>query len=83
MELNLKIPADILMAIRFPEKELETVLLLELAISLYQRRMLSFGKARELAKITKWEFHNELGTRKIDRHYDMESFQEDLIYAIG
>jgi hypothetical protein len=35
-----------------------------MAISLYQQDILSFGKARQLANMSKWEFHNELGKEK-------------------
>jgi predicted HTH domain antitoxin len=31
--------------------------------------------------MSKWEFHNELGRRKIARHYTIEDFEEDLGYA--
>ena len=81
MELTLRIPDDIYLALKIPEEEKEKVLLLELAVSLYQRGILSFGKSRELAKLSKWEFHKELGERKIPRHYTLENFQEDFEYG--
>lgn len=83
MELNLRIPRSVYLALKIPEREKEDILLVELAISLYQRGILSFGKARELSKLPKWEFHEELGRRKIERHYDMESFEEDFEYGRG
>jgi predicted HTH domain antitoxin len=61
--------------------DLESVLLLELSMSLYQRKILSFGKARELSGLSKWQFHEELGKRKIERHYDAVAFEEDLKYG--
>jgi predicted HTH domain antitoxin len=81
MELTLRIPKEIDRALKIPRKEKESFLLKELAISLYQRDILSFGKARELANMSKWEFHNELGRRKIARHYTVEEFKEDLCYG--
>jgi predicted HTH domain antitoxin len=81
MELNLRIPMDVYLALKLPEEEIEKVLLIELAVSLYQRGILSFGKARELARMSKWEFHEELGRRKILRHYDWDCFEEDLEYG--
>ena len=80
-ELTLKIPQPVYLALRLPEEERETRLLFELAASLYQRNILSFGKARELAGMSKWEFHTELGKRKIERHYTREAFEEDLNYG--
>ncbi|MBI4646918.1 MAG: UPF0175 family protein [Bacteroidia bacterium] len=81
MDLNLKIPSTIYRAICLPEPQKEAVLLRELSFILYQKNILSLGKARELARMTKWEFHEELGKRKIERHYDFESYKEDLKYA--
>jgi predicted HTH domain antitoxin len=47
-------------------------------LRLYQKGMLSLGKARELAEMTKWEFHHLLGKEGIVRHYDVEELEEDL-----
>ncbi len=81
MDLILSIPQDINRAIKLPDKEKERFLLKELAVVLYQTGALSFGKARELAHMSKWEFHHELGNRRIPRHYDLENFKEDLKYG--
>ena len=81
MDLNIKIPQNIYLALKLPEGDKEKLLLIELAISLYGRGILSFGKARELAKMSKWDFHEELGKRKVERHYDIESMEEDFRYG--
>jgi len=81
MEFSLKIPDHIYLALKLPDSEKESVLLSELAIVLYERNILSFGKARELAQMSKWDFHELLGKRHIERHYDLESFNEDLNYG--
>ena len=47
--LTLTITQPVYLALRLPEEEREMCLLVELAVSLYQRNILSFGKARELA----------------------------------
>ena len=46
---------------------------------------MSFGKARELAGMNKWEFHLLLGDEGIVRRYDMEELEEDLktLEALG
>ena len=49
-----------------------------MAIRLYQKRILSFGKARELSQLSKWEFHELLGQENIDRSYDLEDLETDL-----
>jgi len=42
------------------KKDREKMLKLELALALYQRGVISLGKARKLAEIGKWEFIDEL-----------------------
>jgi len=71
----------VLKAIRLPEKRVEQELLAELAIALYSQELLSFGKARELARMGKYEFAKLLGLRGIDRHYGAEELEDDLNYA--
>ena len=81
VEATLTIPDSVLQAIRLPEKRIRQELLVELAISLYDQAILSFGKARELAQLGKYEFGKVLGERKISRHYGKEELEEDIIYA--
>jgi predicted HTH domain antitoxin len=50
----------------------------ELAVRLYQKGLLSFGKARKLAQMTKWEFHLLLADEAIERSYDLEELENDL-----
>jgi predicted HTH domain antitoxin len=50
----------------------------ELAFALFAQGKISFGKARELAGLTVWQFQNELGKRGIPPHYDTEDFAEDV-----
>jgi len=50
----------------------------ELALYLFEQDKLSFGKARELAEMTVWEFQQLLGSRGIQIHYGVEDYEEDL-----
>jgi predicted HTH domain antitoxin len=81
MELTLKISSQIAEAIKLPEHQKEPQLFIELAVILYQQSILSFGKARELANLSKWDFDAELAKRKIERHYEQEDLQNDLDYG--
>jgi len=78
---SISIPEDTLVSLKIPRDDLEKVLKLELATSLYQRGVISFGKARKLAGLSKWEFLEELGKRKIKRHYTEKELEEDLSFA--
>jgi predicted HTH domain antitoxin len=81
MSLRLPIPDSILQAIRLPEQQIEQELVKALAVALYEQGLLSLGKARELAKMDKYEFGKLLGSRNVARHYGPEELADDLIYA--
>ncbi|MBT9133172.1 MAG: hypothetical protein DDT33_01708 [Firmicutes bacterium] len=80
-KLVLKIPEDIVDALRIPPDEVTGELQKELALALYQRGVLSSGKACALAGMTRWEFEELLGQRRILRHYTEENLEEDIEYA--
>ncbi len=81
MGLQISISDSIVQAIRLPEQRIEQELLQELAIALYAQDILSFGKARELAQMDKYEFGQLLGRRGVLRHYGGEELEDDLNYA--
>lgn len=68
-----RIPRDVLTSARLtPEQAL-----VELAVHLYADNKLSFGKARELANLSVWEFRQILGSRRIPAHYGLEDLEQD------
>ena len=81
--LKLEIPSEVLDAVRLPPGEVEEELRKELALALYRRRVLSLGKARLLAKMTRWQFEQLLAERQVPRHYSEADLGEDLQYAHG
>ena len=83
MTILLEIPDSVARAIRLPKKEKQKQLKVELALSLYAQGLLSFGKACELAEMTKVEFGLLLGKRNIPRQYDEQDLQDDIAYASG
>jgi predicted HTH domain antitoxin len=81
MTIVLEIPDSVTRAMRLPPNQQRRQLQVELAVSLYAQRILSFGKACELAGTTKIEFGLLLGQRNTPRHYDEQDLQDDLTYA--
>jgi len=81
----LEISDDLVEALRVPPEEKQARLHQELAVRLYQKGLLSFGKARELAQMSKWELHLLLSEEGIVRRYDAEEVEEDLrtLEALG
>lgn len=70
----LEIPRELPQVTKMTPAELKQ----ELAFALFGRGKISFGKARELAGLTIWQFQNELSRRGIPPHYDIEDFTEDV-----
>ena len=81
MNIQLEIPDHITQALRLPLTEQKQQLFIELAVALYARSILSYGKARELAGLSKYEFGLLLGQRGVPRHYAAEDLQDDVSYA--
>lgn len=78
---TIDVPGEVYDALNVPEDERDEVLRRELALSLYDEGILSFGKARELAGLAHHEFHQLLGERKIERHYTEAELDEDVQFA--
>lgn len=83
MSIVLEIPDQVVHAIRLPVSEQEASLKIELAVALYARGILSFGKARELTPLNRVEFGTLLGRRGIPRHYTQKDLEDDVAYARG
>jgi len=77
--LILKIPGDIVDALRLPPDEVEDTFHKEL--TLYQRGVLSSGKASVLAGMGRMGFEELLGQRHIIHHYTERNLEEDIEYA--
>lgn len=71
---TIEIPREVIHATGMTAEELKR----ELAIHLFEEGKLSFGKAKDLAGMTVWEFQQLLGSRKITVHYDLEDYEEDV-----
>jgi predicted HTH domain antitoxin len=81
MGLQISISDSIVQALRLPEQRIEQELRRELAIALYTQDILSFGKARELAEMDKYDFGQLLSLRGVVRHYGFAELDDDLSYA--
>ena len=80
-QIVIDVPRDVLDAVKLPSREIEKALRQELALALYERGALVLGKARVLAGMTRWEFEELLGQRRIVRHYTAADLAEDIRYA--
>lgn len=78
MVLQIEFPDEFLQAIRLPKREAPARIKRELAVALYAKGLLTFGKARQLAEMARWNFHDLLGEEGVLRRYDVEEFEDDL-----
>ena len=83
MSIILNIPDSVARGLRLPENEVESRLRMELSVALYAQGILSFGKAAELANVSRFLFADAVTQRGIPRHYTDEELAEDLTYAHG
>ncbi len=81
MKLQVDIPESIARSLRLPAPEVEPRLRAELAIALYAQGILPFGKASELAELSRFAFADLVSQRNIPRHYTEEDLAQDLDYA--
>ena len=72
--MTITISDNILKSCGLSEKEF----LLEIAISLYQRKILSLGKAASLASLHRIHFQKALSQRKIPIHFSELDLEQDL-----
>ncbi|PIU67065.1 MAG: hypothetical protein COS84_05125 [Armatimonadetes bacterium CG07_land_8_20_14_0_80_40_9] len=77
-KIIVEIPEDIVSRMKIPYREAAERVQRELALRLYERGLITFGMARKLTGMTRWEFDDLLGEQNIVRSYDVEEFQKDL-----
>ena len=81
MSITLTSPDSVAQGLRLPEGEVEARLCTELALVIYSQGILSFGKAAELARTTRFVLADLAARRGIARHYDGDDLASDLSYA--
>jgi len=78
MPVRLELNDEIRDALRIPPEEQEGRLRRELALRLYEKGLLSLGKARQVADMEKWDFLLLLAREGISRQYDKNDLDRDL-----
>lgn len=72
--VDVVIPANIVEATKFNEKEL----LVEVAIYLYSQERLTLEQASQLAELDRISFQLELADRDIEIQFSVKDFEDDL-----
>ena len=76
--IELAVPRDILLAADISENYAAADIKKHLAVHLFKERVLSFGKACELACLSKHSFMDLIGSKGISLNYDEDDYMEDL-----
>lgn len=76
--LSIRISPELRQAVRLPPEEVSDRIKRELAIRLYKKGLLTFGQARQLAGVPRWDFRHALAEEDVPRRYDIEELEEDL-----
>ncbi len=82
-KLSVDIPDDVAAALRLPPDTAEEEVRKELAVTLYARRLLPLGKARQLAGVSRRDFEALLSKRQMPRDYTEENLEVDFDYALN
>lgn len=72
--MSITIPQEYLKAAGMTEKDLK----LEIALIFYQKRVISIGKAAQLAGVSRWDFQQAMKARKIPVNYDISELMDDV-----
>ena len=76
--LTLEIPAELADSLRVPAEERTSRVRRELAVRLYAKGLLTLGKSRALAGMSKWDFCQLLCVEGVPRRYDEADLNADL-----
>lgn len=76
--MTLNLPAESLVGVRIPPRDLEHELRRRLAAALFSDGVLSGASACRMAGMTKAEFQHMLGERGISQPLDEPDYEEDL-----
>ncbi|MFB2882237.1 UPF0175 family protein [Floridanema aerugineum] len=74
MQITLEIPDEIVQNTALGEADW----LREIAIALFQKELITLGRASRIAQMHQIEFQKLLGSRGICVHYDVEDFEQDI-----
>ncbi|HUB65974.1 MAG TPA: UPF0175 family protein [Candidatus Methylacidiphilales bacterium] len=81
MSIAVEIPDSVAEGLCLSQDEVPSRHRYKLAVALYQQEILAFGKAAELAGLTRENFAAELAWRNIRRHHSQEDASLDEAYA--
>ena len=74
---EIELPEEVLRSLGYTKEDASLRLRRELAVHFFEKGVLGFGQARQLAGQGVWDFLELLRERKISLHYDKVEYEQD------
>lgn len=78
MEVTINLPEGITAICKIKGNELERFLKRIIAVELYRERLVSMGKAAEIAEVSRYEMMDLLNEKGVPINYAVEDLEEDM-----
>lgn len=82
-DIILTIPSSLVQEMKLPPDTIREEITNELALSLYQRGIITSAQACRLTGLDRFQFEELLWKRHIPVHYSEEDLNQDIAYATG
>lgn len=82
-DIVLTIPSSLAQEMKLPPDTIREELMSELAVSLYQRGIITSAQACSLSGLDRFQFEELLWKRQMPVHYSEEDLEKDIRYATG
>ena len=76
--IALEIPEDVARHIRLPQRRAKKMLMQELALRLFEQRIVTAAQAARLVKMTRLDFEHLLAENEIPFHGEADDLRSDL-----
>ncbi|MCX8027422.1 MAG: UPF0175 family protein [Thermodesulfovibrionales bacterium] len=76
---DIEIPEKVIQSLGISRDSISEVFKKELAAYFFEKRLLSFGQARQFSGLSVWEFIDFLRERKIPIQYSLTEYEEDSL----
>jgi predicted HTH domain antitoxin len=77
VKCEIMLPEQVLRSLGYRKEDAGQHLKRELAVYFFEKNVLGFGQARQLAALSVWDFLELLRERRIPLHYDIVEYEED------
>ncbi len=77
IKCDIEVPEKVVGTLGISRDKLGETLKKELSAYFFEKKILSFGQARQFAGLSVWDFMSFLKDRKIPLHYELSEYEDD------